>query len=187
VVDINLANLMAEPERELFPTGGVISGMSCCCKGQRESSSSTAVEDGLWSVEQLSSSGGRRRVVCGGSCRACGLWREQQPAVEPWRWSELPRGWSRVVHLWKTGGGASCLAWRPALWRAASWEPGELAMRQSRKGPASGDRRWQYGTVEVKRAGTGRGKAGKPHRAGLQEGGRRRAGAWEAGSDGLSG
>jgi hypothetical protein len=43
------------------------------------------------------------------------------------------------------------------------------------------------GGLEVKRAGTGRGKAGKPHRAGLQEGGRRRAGAWDAGSDGLSG
>jgi hypothetical protein len=93
------------------------------------------------------------------------------PCVEDWRWSELP----------------GVASGRPALWRAASWEPGELAMRQSRKGLASGDRRWQYGTVEVKRAGTGRGKAGKPHRAGLQEGGRRRAGAWEAGSDRLSG
>jgi hypothetical protein len=95
--------------------------------------------------------------------------------------------------VWSVYGGLERAAWRGvrasgtlASRRAASWEPGELAMRQSRKGLASGDRRWQYGTVEVKRAGTGRGKAGKPYRAGLQEGGRRRAGAWEAGSDGLS-
>jgi hypothetical protein len=109
----------------------------------------------------------------GGGARQRAAWRLEPcgPSVEDWRWSELP----------------GVTSGRPALWRAASWEPGELAMRQSHKGLASGERRWQYGTVEVKRAGTGRGKAGKPHRAGLQEGGRRRAGAWEAGSDGLSG
>jgi hypothetical protein len=61
VVDINLANLMTEPERELFPTGGVISGMPCWCsdaatardRGSRGLWSSRAAveDDSVWSVE----------------------------------------------------------------------------------------------------------------------------------------
>ena len=81
--------------------------------------------------------------------------------------------------VWSVYGGLEVerAAWR-GVRHSGEQLAGSLAMRQSRKGLASGDRRWQYGTVEVKRAGTGRGKAGKPYRAGLQEGGRRRAGAW---------
>ena len=63
MVDINLANLMAELERELFPTGGVISGMTCWCSGAatargRGSRARAAVEDGLWSSRAAVEDGG---------------------------------------------------------------------------------------------------------------------------------
>jgi hypothetical protein len=84
-----------------------------------------------------------------------------------------------VVRLWRTGGGASCLAWRPALWRAASWEPGDEAKPQR-----TGERRpamavWHYeGEASWDWERQSR-QAAQSRTAGGRTAARRRLGGWE--------